>query len=278
MLKWLTITGLFGTLAAVCLLAGQTAPLSSPKQAIAKTDSSQNQKAKTSSESDNQAAPNIPTITKQPDVGKCDEACQQGRENLKIQGELALFTGLLVAVGMLQIGTMIWQAQLLKGTLKVVESQGKIAREEFNSTHRPKLIVCGFHLMKPELPAGQHVRPVFVAHNIGDTVAKVIEVRSATIILGIGEKIPNNYGVPNPEPFDLSLASGVHEVFPANGGNVISQQDVLNLLAQTHRLFCIGVLSYTDTNGIKRETGFCRRYWTSDRTWEPVESEYEYAY
>jgi len=72
----------------------------------------------------------------QPTTPTGDEAGQEARENLKIQWELALFTGLLVFVGLLQVGTMFWQAWLLKGTKEKIqvqaghmEDQNKILRD-----------------------------------------------------------------------------------------------------------------------------------------------------
>jgi hypothetical protein len=74
------------------------------------------------------------------------------------------------------------------------------------------------------------------------------------------------------------LVSGAHEVFPANGGSVLTEEEARNLRAETHMLIYVGVLIYIDASGIKRETGFCRRFRVRDRTWDVVESENEYAY
>ncbi len=128
MLKRLAILGLFGTLATVSLLKGQTAPLSTPKQGIAKPGSSQNGSAQPNPQDSKQAAPNAMTSSQQPTTPTCDEGCQQGRQNLAIQGKLEWFTGVLAIVGVLQVGTMIWQAWLLKGTLSAIQVQAKDAR------------------------------------------------------------------------------------------------------------------------------------------------------
>lgn len=120
------------------------------------------------------------------------------------------------------------------------------------------------------------MRIVFVGHNIGDTAGKVIEIRSVTTVLGIHDKIPSNSGIRNPEKFDFNLISGTHEVFPANGGNILDDEEARNLKIGTHMLICVGVLVYIDASGIKRETGFCRRYRRTDRMWEVMESEYAY--
>jgi hypothetical protein len=68
-----------GTIATVSLLADQTVPLVTPKQETQQT-----------------------TTTGQPPEPPCDEACQQGRQNLDIQQKLELFTGVLALIGALQ--------------------------------------------------------------------------------------------------------------------------------------------------------------------------------
>src|ERR1035437_10035590 len=121
MLKRLAILGLLGTLATVCFLAGQTAPLGPPKQGIAKPGSSQNGKDKAQPQSSQQPAPNSLLTGQQPTTPTCDEACQQGRQNLAIERKLEWFTGVLAVVGVLQVVTMIWQAGLLRLTWKTIE-------------------------------------------------------------------------------------------------------------------------------------------------------------
>jgi hypothetical protein len=123
MLKRLAILGLFGALTAVGLLAGQTAPLGTPKQGITKSNSGQDGKAQTDPQGGNQTPPNAVPGPTNPPAPTCDETCQQGRRNLEIQGKLEWFTGVLAIVGVLQVGTMVWQAWLLRGTLGEIHTQ-----------------------------------------------------------------------------------------------------------------------------------------------------------
>jgi hypothetical protein len=53
----------------------------------------------------------------------CDETCQQGRANLRIQSRLAWFTGGLVVVGLLQVVLIGWQAIVLRQTKADVHRQ-----------------------------------------------------------------------------------------------------------------------------------------------------------
>jgi hypothetical protein len=125
MLKRIVIASFFGVLAAVCLLKGQTAPFSPPKERIAKPSGSQNGKDKTQPQENSQPAPNPVTIGPQPATPTCDEACQQGRQNLAIQRKLEWFTGVLAIVGVLQVVTMVWQAILLYKTRGDVHTQAE---------------------------------------------------------------------------------------------------------------------------------------------------------
>ncbi|MGB8260410.1 MAG: hypothetical protein WCE75_08665 [Terracidiphilus sp.] len=125
MLKRLAILAALCPLAAVGILAGQDAPRRAPEQGTARAGNGQGGHQQASVEGSGQSAPDPPPFHPQHTPPPSDETCQQARQNLKIQGELALFTGLLVFVGLLQAGTMIWQARLLKQTREEVHTQAE---------------------------------------------------------------------------------------------------------------------------------------------------------
>ena len=60
----------------------------------------------------------------------CDESCQNARQNLQIQNRLVWLTGGLVFVGLLQVGSMLWQAWLLKRTRDDVHAQARYMKEQ----------------------------------------------------------------------------------------------------------------------------------------------------
>jgi hypothetical protein len=120
---------------------------------------------------------------------------------------------------------------------------------------------------------------MFIAHNIGDSPGKIVEVRSATLVLKDKEKIPNDLSFPFHEEFDVSLASGQRELFPGNGGSAPTGDQPMEIYVGTHVLLCLGIVTYLDGSNIRRETGFCRRYRPREDEWDTIkESEYEYAY
>jgi len=112
-----------GALVLVGALIGQDAVKGTPKQGIAKSNSGRKGQEQLNSQFGNQSTPSSVTASPKPAAPTCDETCQQGRENLQIQHRLAIFTLLLVIVGALQVGSMIWQAWLLRQTRGDVHSQ-----------------------------------------------------------------------------------------------------------------------------------------------------------
>ncbi|MHB2007160.1 MAG: hypothetical protein ACYCOX_03850 [Acidobacteriaceae bacterium] len=148
MLKYLAIFAVFIPLATVGVLASQNAHIRTPEHGIAKTSRGQDGSGQRKPQDSKQSAPNAPPTTHQPPAPTCNEACQQARQNLKIQRELAIFTGLLVFVGFLQVGTMIWQALLLKQTREDIHTQadwmetqtGHISRQADMAQRQARLI------------------------------------------------------------------------------------------------------------------------------------------
>jgi hypothetical protein len=179
---------------------------------------------------------------------------------------IAAFTVVLALVG--------WrQARLTREAIN-------LTRAELNLTHRPKVIVKSFQMMGDgDLKVGEAPNWIFVGQNIGDSPARVIQVRSGTIVLKAKEKIPTDISFSFHEDFKITLVSREKELFPANGGNTLEGNQAMEIFAGSHALLCMGIIVYTDENGIQRETGFCRRYRSREREWDTIsESEYEYAY
>jgi len=154
-----------------------------------------------------------------------------------------------------------------------------LTRAEFNVTHRPKIILRAFVIGDRDLQSDRPVGFIFTAHNIGDSPGRVIEVRSATLVLKDKEKIPDDLSFPFSEKFSVSLKSGQREIFPANGGSAVSREESMQIFAGSHVLLCLGSVIYLDAEGTRRETGFCRRYRPRQDEWDTIkESPYEYAY
>jgi hypothetical protein len=134
MYKWLAMVGL---LVLVGIISDQNPPAGTPKVGVAKSDGGSKRQEQPNGQPGNQPTPPTVTSTPQPATPACDETCQQGRQNLKIQSRLVWLTGGLVLVGFLQGGSMIWQAILLWKTRDEVHRQadwtetqtGRISRQ-----------------------------------------------------------------------------------------------------------------------------------------------------
>ena len=178
---------------------------------------------------------------------------------------LTIFTGALAIVGIIQ------------GVL--IRDQIRLGQREFNATHRPKIILRGFRIQNRDLPTGKRIGYVFIAHNAGDSSGRLIECRSATIVLAEKERLPGNLSFPFAEKLELTLDSGEHEVVPGNGGNKIEGNEAMEIFAGQRVLICLGTVTYLDGNGVRRVTGFCRQYRPREDEWDTRQgSEYEYTY
>lgn len=118
--NWLAIVGL---LVLIGIAPSQNPPANTPKAGITKGDSGHKGQEQPNGKARSQAAPPTLPPTPQPASPTCDEACQNARKNLQIQDRLVWLTGGLVFVGLLQVGSMIWQAILLRRTHSDVKRQ-----------------------------------------------------------------------------------------------------------------------------------------------------------
>lgn len=64
------------------------------------------------------------------DAPNCDEACQQGRQNIALQQRLIWLTGGLVLVGLLQVGSMVWQGIVMNRTKSDVHAQAGLMKTQ----------------------------------------------------------------------------------------------------------------------------------------------------
>ena len=171
---------------------------------------------------------------------------------------LMVFTGLLVLVSNRQVN---------------------LARQEFISTHRPKIIVRAFEMGNPQLPDEETIFVMFVAQNIGDSPAHIEEIRTRIFILPNGTEIPSNAVLQNSIPIEITLQGGERELFPSDDGTVPLPGQGVQIFATTMNLYCVGIVRYADDMGAIRETGFCRQWHFRANRWETItSSEYEYAY
>jgi hypothetical protein len=118
MLKHLAIFAVLSTLTTFGISAIQSASANSPESPVTTQSAGKAESQQANSKQGNTES-TIPTSV---DVQAKQETDAE-KENIDIQRKLEWFTGGLVIVGLMQAFTMIWQAGLLLGTLRVIQTQ-----------------------------------------------------------------------------------------------------------------------------------------------------------
>jgi hypothetical protein len=161
----------------------------------------------------------------------------------------------------------------------------KLARDEFNATHRPRLIVRRISLKEVHgeggLPSIGGIEYVVV--NKGVSKAKIVE--SNTTILYDAEA--NRFPAIAPYSDETSAIGNIQ--IEGGGSYPFTHNDNERILSQIIPvpgrrqmtgldLLFIGYIVYEDDIGIRRQTAFCRRYnHATDRFSIVDDPEYEYA-
>jgi hypothetical protein len=168
-----------------------------------------------------------------------------------------------------------------KGQLGELIKSGEQARLQFIATHRPRIMVHSFEYSSED---GERIGAFFRYVNTGTSTATIV---------GIAGQITEVFDMPSqatsigPEcrvdPEDEKLVGGEEAVHTVSSSILHSQMVVDSELKHRGHSYlfaiCIGYVAYTDDLGVRRKTGFCRRYDPSTRSWLKMEnSDYEYAY
>jgi hypothetical protein len=122
-MKHLAIFATVVAFATVGTLASQTGPANLPERRIAARGAGKAGSQQTNPQQGNADSPQSTPVNIQATDADYQKKADAEQENLDIQRKLEWFTGGLVFVGLMQAGTMIWQAWLLRGTLKAIKVQ-----------------------------------------------------------------------------------------------------------------------------------------------------------
>jgi hypothetical protein len=166
---------------------------------------------------------------------------------------------------------------------KAGEEAAALAREEFNSTHRAKIIVRHAH-MAGEVTLGEKLICTMWCINIGDTIA--YNVRPLGKIF---------YYTPGKLPL-LIVEGEPYETFPAGDFSkeiepsrfvaawfesepILDQNAIQAISNGTLKVYFMGKVFYNNALGVIRVTGFCRVYDANTRRFVVMDNdEYEYQY
>ncbi len=193
---------------------------------------------------------------------------------------IAVFTIILAGVGGVQ------------GYL--LSKQIKLARDEFNSTHRAHIIVhaveVAFDVSTDAIDKSTEptVGASIIYFNVGATSAQLTQISAkitrrgiplqSGIALGIGTDL-SPLAVPkgDVEPGHPEFVA-VHSSHTLEGERFAQRHAGDN--GRESALVLIGKISYRDARNVDRQTGFCRRLDVKTVRWIPLDGypEYEYAY
>ncbi|HXD44946.1 MAG TPA: hypothetical protein VN655_07400 [Pseudolabrys sp.] len=147
----------------------------------------------------------------------------------------------------------------------------KLAREEFNSSHRPKIRLkhTWFADNKLGWRAGNPLEITFDFVNIGDGPALITWVVYQSIILKSDERLPQRppFNEPVPEQYEpwidhfrcnQQLRPGITIPITVCDGTIVSNRDATEIVQGRKTLYLIGTVQYWDSAGA-RQTAFCRK-------------------
>jgi len=178
---------------------------------------------------------------------------------------------------------------------KVTDRTLRLARDEFNATHRPKIFVQTVSVTNDgesvgRYPAGNETRApepcegIITVANGGDSPAFIIEWQSIVYLQlsGMPFKPPLDIAVPQrPKPDTPGISPGVIESMKHSQTKPVDQDWRTLRQGEGHRMFFIGRILYEGPDKVRRSTGFCREWDKAlgSGRWKPTDySEYEYAY
>ena len=176
-----------------------------------------------------------------------------------------------------QAAEMQESLSISKDAVSATKESVDLARKEFNATHRPQIIIHTFERKYYEDSALFGV--IFTYVNIGTAPASIVEIghnifysdNIAADDTNEAVRFDNKFLEAGERDTCLIKSSITDNTAWINHSKKVRGQS-------DQRIICKGRIRYVDSQGIPRETGFCRVY-TEDREWQCVEnSEYEYSY
>jgi hypothetical protein len=184
---------------------------------------------------------------------------------------IAFFT-LILAVS--TIG--LWGATAL--LYRAGERQFRLAREEFLSTHRPKIRIKAVFVMNQFVNYEEQIVIRVVCVNAGATDATLVSYGIIPMVIPNGTPLPPDLKIPN-IPVQSAIPSGIaislQDYFYA-----ITENEEVRMRREEANLYCLGYLHYLDGLGLSRLTSFCRRLvieGSRGRFVATNDSDYEYA-
>jgi hypothetical protein len=231
------------------------------------------QKDKVAPEKTNSNGPPSVIVNVQPPPSPFEKTADG--ESLDIQRKLAIFSGVLVIVGVLQAGAMFWQGRVLAQTLGAVRQQAEIARTTLVSSFRPIIVVRRLALNPRSYAAYRAAnddiwKVELTLANQGSTKA-TIEQCELKISVFRENPLPwhrdssdfastqwTGLSVPAAGRLSLEFVIPRESAFWVSFGTQVEMLDRGS--EQGVWPTCHGTIVYVDDNGHRRQTGFFRQW------------------
>jgi hypothetical protein len=185
---------------------------------------------------------------------------------------LMIFTGLLVVCNIL-----LWLST--KKSANAAKKSIELTKQEFITTHRPKLRVHSVCLKKsdstPKLNGGSYITHQlhYSIDNIGGSTATITKQSMAFKRLNKPLPVPSYY---DPMLIEKTIACGesIADSFGVEDALIWSNKE-----REIDDLCFFGYIDYRDNTRTTRRTAFCRRYVRETGRFTKIEDEdYEYSY
>ncbi|MFI5098700.1 MAG: hypothetical protein ACHQT6_12075 [Candidatus Acidiferrales bacterium] len=186
----------------------------------------------------------------------------------------------LVLVGVITCIVIGWQSSETR-------KSAQAAKESLFLTHRPKLIVR--NVISPQVEtlhplasvedlvrsnAGDRFEGYFQVANIGNTPAVIQSIHERIFV---GDRLPMERQYSSNKISEIRLAAGESRRVEMTPVNVPPETQGV-IVRERINVYFMGLITYTDSLGIRRETAFCRRLDRALQRLVPLEdSDYEYA-
>jgi hypothetical protein len=163
-----------------------------------------------------------------------------------------------------------------RGQLAKLGESIKLARDEFNATHRPEIIVHSIEFRR--IPGEEEIDRIgasILCFNKGRAAAQNVEVRAHILVTN---SLEIDVQRPLIKTF-VEIPSGIKLRFEVKSERPVRELPHLLKLATP---YCIGTVAYVDQNQTRRETGFCftiKEITSGGACWVSAKSaEHEYAF
>jgi hypothetical protein len=175
---------------------------------------------------------------------------------------LEAYNGLITAIATIFIAWFTLTLRLSTDKLwEAGTEQLNLARDEFNSVHRPKIRLKHLWLTK-DIWDGERIEATAVFVNSGMSTAFIREIGIATHIVRKGKTLPTNPAFADVGKFPLDryeLRSGITvSLGDLNDWKVLTDPQNVEIRQEKARLFFVGYIEYEDARGAVRKTAFCR--------------------